>query len=177
MSRVFYPSIVEVAKKEGLQVRKVGKNFMALCPFHPDRRPSLAFYVDSGRYHCFGCGSTGDAVDFIMRLKGLSFHKTLHYLGLKIRRSYRARNRLLQAKRLIEVFRRWEKNYFEFLAAEWRAIRKLQKRLRNMDEVEEFALLYHRLPLIEHKLEILLYGDDQSKWTLFEETNYGQFNI
>lgn len=44
---------------------RVGRNGMACCPFHKDRTPSMK--VDS-RYYCFGCGATGDVIDFVASL-------------------------------------------------------------------------------------------------------------
>ena len=48
---------------------KVKNNGMACCPFHSDRHPSMK--ADK-MYHCFGCGASGDAIDFTARLFGLS---------------------------------------------------------------------------------------------------------
>lgn len=47
---------------------RVGRNGMARCPFHNDRTPSMK--VDS-RYYCFGCGATGDVIDFVASLHNL----------------------------------------------------------------------------------------------------------
>lgn len=47
---------------------RVGRNGMACCPFHNDRTPSMK--VDS-RYYCFGCGETGDVIDFVASLHNL----------------------------------------------------------------------------------------------------------
>ena len=47
---------------------RVGRNGMACCPFHNDRTPSMK--VDS-RYYCFGCGASGDVIDFAASLHGL----------------------------------------------------------------------------------------------------------
>ena len=48
---------------------RVGRNGMVCCPFHNDRTPSMK--VDS-RFYCFGCGATGDVIDFVARLFNLS---------------------------------------------------------------------------------------------------------
>lgn len=48
----------------------------ARCPFHGDSNPSLTVYAD-GHYYCFGCGATGDGLDFIMRHKQLDFSAAL----------------------------------------------------------------------------------------------------
>lgn len=55
----------QVAKYYGV---RPGKNGLAPCPFHGDRKPSLK--LDT-RFHCFGCGADGDAVDFVSRLFSL----------------------------------------------------------------------------------------------------------
>jgi hypothetical protein len=53
--------------------RKVGKNYMMLCPFHADKEPSLAVPIDKPVFHCFGCGAKGDWVKFIMLRDGIGF--------------------------------------------------------------------------------------------------------
>jgi DNA primase len=54
-------------------LRRSGKDFVGLCPFHGEKSPS--FYVVPAKqlWHCFGCGETGDAFKFYMRLDGLGF--------------------------------------------------------------------------------------------------------
>lgn len=56
----------QAAERYGLNVNRNG---MAVCPFHRDRHPSMK--VDR-RYYCFGCGATGDVIDFVSRLHGMS---------------------------------------------------------------------------------------------------------
>ena len=57
---------LQVAERYGLKVNPKG---MACCPFHKDKTPSMK--IDS-RYYCFGCGSTGDAVDLASQLLGVN---------------------------------------------------------------------------------------------------------
>jgi DNA primase len=56
-----------------ISVRRQGREFMALCPFHSENTPSFTINDDKGFYHCFGCGAHGDAVVFLME------HDRLHY--------------------------------------------------------------------------------------------------
>ena len=56
----------QAAERYGLNVNRNG---MAVCPFHRDRHPSMK--VDC-RYYCFGCGATGDVIDFVSLLHGIS---------------------------------------------------------------------------------------------------------
>ncbi len=64
-----------------VRLRKVGKNFRGLCPFHSEKTPS--FYVSPERqtYHCFGCGNGGDLFSFIMEAESIDFREALELLG------------------------------------------------------------------------------------------------
>lgn len=57
-----------------------GDNMMGLCPFHPDREPSLALYPRTGTFYCFGCGEHGDVISFLRAVEHLSFMQTLDML-------------------------------------------------------------------------------------------------
>ena len=48
-----------------------GDTYVAHCPFHDDKTPSFTVYPD-GRYHCFGCGLSGDAIEFTAKQTGMS---------------------------------------------------------------------------------------------------------
>ena len=49
------------------------KGNKCLCPFHADKTPSLSFYADGKRWHCFGCGEGGNVIDAVMLFEGLTF--------------------------------------------------------------------------------------------------------
>ncbi len=61
-----------VAARAGLKLTKAGAELKACCPFHQDRSPSFYVFADGLRWHCFGCGATGDVLDFVQRYYGLS---------------------------------------------------------------------------------------------------------
>ncbi len=67
-----------------VNLKKTGKNFTGLCPFHKEKTPS--FIVDNIKqlYHCFGCGAGGDVVSFIMKVENISFIEALEFLSKKI---------------------------------------------------------------------------------------------
>ncbi|PIT91612.1 hypothetical protein COU12_02100 [Candidatus Jorgensenbacteria bacterium CG10_big_fil_rev_8_21_14_0_10_54_38] len=60
-----------------------GKNFKALCPFHPEKTPSFIVSPDRQRFHCFGCAADGDIVTFLMRYENLEFPEALRVLAEK----------------------------------------------------------------------------------------------
>jgi len=66
---------------ETVPLRKAGRSFKGLCPFHSEKTPS--FHVSSERqtYHCFGCGRGGDIFSFVMEREGLDFAEALSMLA------------------------------------------------------------------------------------------------
>ncbi len=55
-----------VASKAGVKLQRAGNELKGCCPFHADRTPSFTIYADDRRAHCFGCGWSGDVLDFVM---------------------------------------------------------------------------------------------------------------
>ena len=70
--------IVDVVS-DYVSLKKVGKLYMGRCPFHEDKNPSLAVYSDG--YKCFGCGASGDVIDFIMQIRNCDFREALEILN------------------------------------------------------------------------------------------------
>jgi DNA primase len=64
-------------------LRKVGKDYRGLCPFHQEKTPSFYVIPAKGFYHCFGCGVGGNAVNFIMAHERLDYPEALRYLAEK----------------------------------------------------------------------------------------------
>jgi DNA primase len=62
-------------------LRRSGRGFSGLCPFHDDTNPSLVVFPRSGRFRCFACGVEGGAVDFLTRYQGLSRGEALSHLS------------------------------------------------------------------------------------------------
>ncbi len=64
-----------------VQLERAGKNFKGLCPFHSEKTPSFHVSPALNRFHCFGCGASGDAFAFLMRIEGLSFREAMRRLA------------------------------------------------------------------------------------------------
>jgi DNA primase len=73
-------SLAKVASQT-VRLKKAGNEWKGCCPFHPDRTPSFTIYADDQRFMCFGCGSQGDVLDFIMRRNGVSLADALEIAG------------------------------------------------------------------------------------------------
>ncbi len=74
--------IVEVIS-EYLPLKKAGKNYRCLCPFHTEKTPSFMVNGDKQVFHCFGCGVGGDIFGFVMKSENLSFPQAVKVLAKK----------------------------------------------------------------------------------------------
>jgi len=64
-----------------VQLRRAGRNFTGLCPFHNEKTPSFSVNPERGFFHCFGCGAGGSVFDFVMRMDALTFPEAIQTLA------------------------------------------------------------------------------------------------
>jgi DNA primase len=64
-----------------IKLRRTGKNFVGLCPFHKEKTPSFTVSIEKQIYYCFGCHEGGNAINFLMKYDNLTFQETLENLG------------------------------------------------------------------------------------------------
>ncbi len=64
-----------------LTLRKAGREFHALCPFHNEKTPSFTINDEKAFYHCFGCGAHGDVINFVKEHEGLSWNQAIEKLA------------------------------------------------------------------------------------------------
>ena len=72
--------IVDVIS-EYIQVKKRGKSFLAVCPFHPDKNPSLHISQQKQVYHCFSCKSSGNVYTFVQNYEKITFMDAVQKLA------------------------------------------------------------------------------------------------
>ncbi|MGE8206215.1 DNA primase [Heyndrickxia sp. NPDC080065] len=66
-----------------VHLKKQGRNYFGLCPFHGENTPSFSVSPDKQIYHCFGCGAGGNAISFLMDIDGLNFQEAVIKLADK----------------------------------------------------------------------------------------------
>src|ERR1700741_933907 len=75
-------SIVEVISAH-IALRKAGRSYTGLCPFHNESTASFSVNEEGGFFHCFGCGAGGNAFSFLTRVEGISFPEAVRRLAAK----------------------------------------------------------------------------------------------
>jgi DNA primase len=68
---------------EHLALKRVGRRYQGLCPFHSEKSPSFSVNPELGLYHCFGCGAGGDAIRFVREIEHLDFATAVERLAAK----------------------------------------------------------------------------------------------
>lgn len=65
-----------------VSLKKAGRNWVGLCPFHPDQKtPSFSVSPEKGMFYCFGCGAGGNIFTFLMRVENLTFMEAVERLA------------------------------------------------------------------------------------------------
>ena len=72
--------IVDIVGKY-VTLRKSGRNFLGLCPFHSEKTPSFSVSSEKQIFHCFGCGVGGDVIRFMMEIESLNFQEAVTQLA------------------------------------------------------------------------------------------------
>ncbi|QJC38155.1 DNA primase [Enterobacteriaceae endosymbiont of Donacia marginata] len=67
--------------KNKIKLKKKGKNFFGICPFHLEKNPSFVVNSIKQLYHCFGCGLHGNIIDFVMKYDNLSFLESIESIA------------------------------------------------------------------------------------------------
>ena len=72
--------IVDVVSQY-VTLKRSGRNFFGLCPFHKEKSPSFSVSPDRQYFHCFGCNKGGDVFTFVSEIERISFKETIELLA------------------------------------------------------------------------------------------------
>lgn len=75
-------NIVDVVSQY-VTLKRSGRNFLGLCPFHKEKTPSFSVSPDKQIFHCFGCGVGGNVVHFVSKIENMNFKESLEFLADK----------------------------------------------------------------------------------------------
>jgi DNA primase len=73
--------LVAVVREQGIALRRRGRTYFGLCPFHDEQTASFGVSREAGLFHCFGCGAGGDVIRFVERIEHVSFREAVHRLA------------------------------------------------------------------------------------------------
>ena len=110
--------IVEIVE-EYVQLKKQGRSYKGLCPFHEEKTPSFSVTKEKQIFHCFGCGKGGNVITFLMEIESFSFIEAIQHLadraGISLpKTSVRKSTLSKEANQLLDAFD-WLTKYYHHL--------------------------------------------------------------
>lgn len=146
----------------------VNRNGMCVCPFHNDKNPSMK--VDR-RFYCFGCGATGDVIDFVSRLYGIGSKEAALMLAQDFSIPYEDRKNTgkppirprLRRESEEQKFKRMERHCFRVLSDYYHLLRRWKEEHapRQPDEAwnPRFVEALQNMSRVEYLMDVLLSGE------------------
>lgn len=137
--------IVEIVG-EKVTLKKAGRHYKGLCPFHSEKTPSFIVSPERQSYKCFGCGEGGDVFSFLEKYEGMSFLESLETLAQRVGitiESYRPTAQDVVKKRLLTAMD-LSAEYYHFLLTKHESGDEARKYLRNRgitnEAIKQFKL-------------------------------------
>jgi DNA primase len=145
--------IVDIVS-ETVLLKKAGKNYIGLCPFHSEKTPSFTVSPDKQIFHCFGCSTGGNIFNFLMKQEGLTFPEAVRHLAKRYSvdipdrtLSPEQKRRLSEREELLDLNRRAMGYYHQALLNDvtgQKARSYLVKRGISQQTIDTFKLGYAR---------------------------------
>ncbi len=122
-----------------VKLRKSGRNFIGLCPFHKEKTPSFSVSIEKQIYYCFGCHEGGNAVNFIAKYERTSFQEALETIAQQV--GVESRGRIASARTpVFDALAKLADHYHNCLKRDPSAMRYLADRKIAGPVVDEFKL-------------------------------------
>lgn len=146
--------IADIASRY-IPLRKFGRRYKALCPFHSEKTASFTIY-DTGKYHCFGCGANGDVIDLYARMNAIDTKEATKRLAAEfnIKAEYTPQEKKRQE---LGQFIKIKHETLKYLINdEIHILKRSMSGIRTEKKLERYGDLYHVLHQFEvwkHQIE------------------------
>ena len=135
--------VVEVIGNR-IEIKKAGKEYKGLCPFHTEKTSSFTVSQDKGFYHCFGCGAHGTALGFLIDFDRLTFIEAIEELakiaGVTIPKTQEDRSKSIENRNLQDLLFKLMSHYVTNLSKSKEAIKYLKTRGIDGKTAKKFSI-------------------------------------
>ena len=102
-----------------VNLKRSGKDYVGLCPFHNEKTPSFHVHPDEGYFYCFGCGAGGDVITFVKRIENLDYMEAVRFLarraGVQMPDTYVDDGMAKLKTRILQINRETARYYYSVL--------------------------------------------------------------
>ena len=141
-----------------VSLKKSGRNYKAVCPFHSEKTPSFMVSQELQIYKCFGCGAAGDMFNFVEAIEGVDFPRAMEILaeraGVKIVKS-EAYDEQSKIKRTIYSINELSTKFYEYVLLKQKAGKKALNYLKKDRKLTEETIKEFRLGYAPNAWDIL----------------------
>ena len=131
-----------------VNLKKSGKNYKGLCPFHQEKTPSFTVNPANQFYHCFGCGAGGDVFSFLMEIEHITFFESLKMsaerVGMELPNQSERQKEISNMRDKIFTINSLSARFYNYLLLEHdigkKALQYLKKRNFSEKDVKKFHL-------------------------------------
>ncbi len=130
---------------ERVVLKKAGRHFKGLCPFHSEKSPSFIVSAERQSFKCFGCQEGGDVITFLQKYDGYSFYEALETLAKRVGitlESYRPTSQDAYRKRLLEIMS-LASEYYHFLLTKHKSGEEAREYLKSRGIGNEAISLFN----------------------------------
>jgi DNA primase len=159
--------IVAVISEGVSSLKRRGRSFVGLCPFHKEKSPSFHVNPDRGFFHCFGCKESGSAIDFLMKHEGYTFPEAVRALAERAGIAIEEERGTVQASEADRARKAREDLYaVNALAATFfeQELSKNEHREYALEELARRGLVPGKDPKIDEVLQAFRIGYAPSAW-------------
>ena len=161
---------IEQVISQFVTLRKAGKNLIGLCPLHSEKTPSFTVDLGRQRFKCFGCGESGDVIDFSMKYHGTDFRGALSALGISSDRTFKPDPVTLRKRQLFSDYLTWKKKRDDDLLT----LHRVTLNLLDASKEPGRGHLQRILKMIQAELAIFDSRDDEYIFQLYKrEVQHG----
>jgi DNA primase len=157
--------ILQVIQKSGVVFDKIGINSFAKCPFHDEKTASFCVNGNKQAFHCFGCGVSGDVIEYVQKFYKLEFKAALQFLGITdglmdskaiyaVKRQRHQQKREQKTKQLKKQIQTWCDDFYADCLETIEAVEYALKKL-TWQQVQEIANLVKRCSDYRYYIELL----------------------
>ncbi len=159
------PDIATIIGQD-VELHQKGRDLWGRCPFHEDHDPSFKVSTERQRFKCFGCGMSGDVIEYVMKRRGLDFKAAVEILGIR-NGEYRPDPEEKEKRKLMEAFRDWCRRETNRLLNEWRVLWEITQGIETEEDMNLRAWAYHDMADLEGKLHVFQRGTDEERYVLY----------
>ncbi len=133
-----------------VNLKRTGKSYTGLCPFHNEKTPSFSVDTVKQLYHCFGCGEGGDVISFIQKTENLDFIEAVEFLAKKVghglKYNFRGTGESSKIKNRLAELNGLAAKYFSFVLLNSNkgkpSLKYLEERGFSLKTIQEFGIGY-----------------------------------